>query len=282
MSWITLYTFQQTPPGMSSPGVIIVVSRDSTNPAHLDFTNLSGGGAPAQPPNGTYLGTVCAPGTFDQYTYFVSNTGSPYATFTVLHNSTYCGYSPPACDIYIKTFKVTPETNSSNNNGTVNMFAISSFPPITYSLSNVGGTFYETNDTGFFNNLPPDDYILNAGDANECTVFKDFTIAAFGTGGTNYKYRLKFTDVNNVNNWELKFLDQLNVYDPYVYPIDVTGSGPSPVIKTTGNQNEDKTNVIIPTVLDILLYYTGLDFNIDEFVTVPEQSWKIEFWLNGS
>lgn len=272
MAWVTLYSYQ------ADINTVRTISRDTADPTHLDFFDYTGSGAPPALPNGTRVGNIC--NGFDEYTYFSSTTGSPYATYTVLRNSTTCGYVPPACDIRVVTFAITPETNIHNNNGTANLFAASSFPIVNYQLND--GFSAITNTTGYFTGIVPGTYSILALDSNGCTVFRDFTIDAFGTGGTQFKYRLKFIDVNGLNNWELRFYDQRNVYDPYVYPLDITGSSGSPLVKTTANQDEDKTESILPTILDILLYYTGFDFVPNEFTSTPEQSWKVELWLNGA
>lgn len=270
---VTLYTFNKS-------GFLITVVRDSDYLNIIDYFSVPHPGPDTPQPPFTYIiSSACQSGTFDRYNYF-AQASPPYARAEIVHNSPTCGYVPPTCDIYIKTFKITPELDGGNNSATINVFAVSSFEPITYRLIKVGYPDV-TNTTGYFTGVTPGGYFVVAEDTNGCSVERDVTIHPFDTSQTHFKYRLKFIDTLSVNIWELRLLDMLNVYDSAVYPKDITGGEGSPVKVTTANQNEDKTESIIPTVLEATLRYTGEDFTPDEFISVPEKSWKVELYKNG-
>lgn len=271
MPAVTLYTFR-------SDGVhLITVYRDSDDPTFIDyFTNTVPGPVIPQPPDNQIVGRICKGTT--QYTYFVRTEGPPYAYQTNIPNSPACGYIPPACDITEKTFKKTDETASGANDGTVNLFATSSFPPITYTLVNTDTSEHTVNSTGYFTGLHPGNYSVSAQDANGCGLYEIFQIQPFSDHFTHYKYRLKFLSADGSLTWELRFLDMLNNYDNTLYPVDVIGLD-RPVQLKTADQNEDKTTGIVTSQLNIGLWFDhNSPFTIEEFALAPEQSWKIELY----
>lgn len=272
---VTLYTFYKG-------GNLYTVYRDDTDFTFIDyFTQPSPGHPDVGPPAGQIITIICAPGTTDKYTYTTS-ANVPYAAYTVEHNSTYCGYSPPACDIVQVTFQKTDETAAGANDGTVNYFASSSFPPITYYLKSLSLGVNINNSTGYFTGLhPANDYSISALDANGCGVDQFFQIIPFNAAlNTHFKYRMQFSSVDGKAQYELRFFDMKNSYLQSQYPVDITGAA-EPVVKKVVNTAEDKSVPVIPTSLDISLVYTNQDFQPEEFV-VPEKSWRVELWHNGA
>lgn len=276
MAYITLYTFYQPPAGIG-PGTLVTVIRDDTDPLFIDFYNTSAIGGPSQPPEGTIVAVTCQGTT--QYRYHVKTMVS-YATVEVIPNSTYCGYTPPTCDIFEKTFSKTDETNTGSNDGTANLFAVSSFTPITYFLFHLGGSLVASNTIGLFTGIAPGDYFIKAVDTNDCTVEQDFTILPYNPDLTRCKYRLQFDSILNGDVYRLDFLDQKHQYDPLIYPLYLTGTG-VPLTKTTANQSEDKTEPILATTLDVNLINNGI-FTIAEFATVNERTWFIQLFINDT
>lgn len=275
MAAVTLYTFTD------SAGNFITVFRDSDRLSLVDFFSTHTGGAETpQPPFGEVINYACQAGTFDRYDYS-SEAMAPYASFIIEHNSEFCGYVRPACDIYIKSFTKTDESTADNNNGTGNLFAVSSFGLITYTIFAVVGPFTETNTTGLFTALVPGDYYIIAVDSNECFVTQDFTIVEFDTSQTNWKWTLGFVAVDKFTNWQLRFYDLRNLYPTPEYPKPIQGTE-QPVVIKTDDPNEDKTTAICSKQLTINLWYNGQNFVPDEFYKVPEQSWRLELYKNGS
>lgn len=273
MAFITLYSFYKPGVGIGVPGELIAVITDDANPFYINFTTTLSGGGPTQPPEGTIISVKCQGTT--QYTYKVK-TALSYATVTALENSTYCGYTPPTCDIFEKSFSKTDETNVGANDGTGNMFAVSSFTPITYFLFHP--LEIASNTIGLFTGLEPGDYTIKAVDTNSCTVEQSFTIKAYDPSLTRCKYRLQFTSLLNQDIYRLDFLDQKHQYDPDIYPLYLTGTN-SPLIKTTANQSEDKTEPILATTLDINLINNAI-FQVDEFAKADERTWFMQLFKN--
>jgi len=272
MAYITLYSFY-TPPVGVGPGTLTTVIRDDTDPLFIDYYNTSAIGGPSKPTDGTVIAVTCQGTT--QYRYHVK-TLSPYATVEVLSNSPYCGYVPPTCDIFEKSFSKTDETNVAANDGTANMFAVSSYSPVTYFLYHLGGALVSSNSVGLFTGIAPGDYFIKAVDTNDCTIEQDFTIKAYDPDLTRCKYRLQFQSILDAVVYRLDFLDQKHQYDPAIYPLYLTGTG-SPLIKTTANQSEDKTEPILATTLDVNLINNGL-FVVDEFAKSDERTWFMQLF----
>ena len=273
MAFITLYSFYES-------GQIKIVIYDSDNPSYISHYEYPGtyDGSPPRPPDGTQVGGYyCQPGTFNRYTYKAKST-APYAYYEVLPNSSFCGYSPPACDIMEVSFTVTDETGIGANDGTVNMFATSSYGGIVYYLSN--GAPLDSNTTGYFTGLAPDEYIVDAIDSNFCVARASGVVEPFDTTKTHYKYRLEFAGIDSANDWELRLYDQRNNYDSELYPIDISGTE-SPVIIRMANDEEDKVTAIISKEVEINLWFTGLDFTTEEFTNAPERQWFCELYKNG-
>lgn len=279
MSFLLLYSWQV------DLHTLRQVYTDSINLDAIGFQDLTMTFPPSsQPGDGTNVANICNPnGNLDLYQYFSQGT-VPYVNFVIQHNSPTCGYIPPACDIFIKSFVKTDETDIGADNGTANLFAISSFSPIVYTLETFFGVIIATNSTGLFIGIAPGDYVVGAKDANGCSVSQNFTINPFTSALTHFKYRLKFKSVDNgintVDQWELRLLDVHHNYDATLFPIDITGTD-TPVKKKKEDPNEDKTTVICSTQLTIELHFTGDDFTPDEFKVV-EKSWKVELWRNGA
>jgi len=268
--FVTLYTFQST----EGSRPLITVMRSTLDPTYITFNSNTGSG-PSQPPVDTIVGIICQPGTFDRYTYKVQ-VAAPYAYYSVEHNSTFCGYVPPACDIREISFEVTDETNPGANDGTVNLFCTSSFAPITYFMSPPLPDPPQTNTTGYFTGLKPGtSYYINATDTNECNIHHDFVIRAFSDDYTHYKYRLQFPSANGEIEWELQLYDMRHAYLKTEYPKDVIG-GDDPVVYKIADPQEDKFTPIVCKQLDITLLFTGNDFTVEEFATAPEQTWYVQ------
>jgi len=273
MAYVTLYTFYKPPVGPGA-GTLYTVVRDDTDLTFIDFTTSTAVGGPSQPPEGTTISVVCEGTT--KYTYKVK-TNPSYATYETEGNSYYCGYTPPTCDIFIKSFKKTDETGVGANDGTANMFAVSSYPPITYFLYDHLGTLITSNTVGLFTGLAPGDYSIKAVDANPCTVEQFFTIVAYDPSLTRCKYRLQFKSILGGITYRLDFLDQKHQYDPALYPIYLEGTD-TPIKKTTANPNEDKTEPILATTVDINIWHTGI-FNVDtEFAKADERTWFMKLF----
>jgi len=267
---VTLYTYAP------SLGVIRTVYRLDDTPTTINYSDM-GGFAPPQPPVDTTISIICAPGTFDEYTYKVK-TNPPYAYYTKVSNSSHCGYTPPTCDISISSFFKTDETDAGANDGTANLFCVSTYAPITYYLIHVilpSEVIVATNTTGYFTNIPPGNYRILAEDTNSCQINKPFTIIAFSSDYTHYKYRLQFPNKDNSMIWELQLYDMRNAYLKTDYPKDVEGNE-DPVVWTRQDQEEDKISPIITHQLDIGLLYDGTLFTIEEFATAPEQTWYVQ------
>lgn len=270
MAYVTLYSFYKPPVGIG-PGTLYTVIRDDTDLYFIDFYTTSTLGGPTQPPEGTVISVVCQGTT--KYTYKVK-TNPSYATVTSEANSIYCGYTPPTCDIFEKSFTKTDETNTGANDGTANMFAVSSFAPITYYL--LHPLEIASNTIGLFTGLAPGDYSIKAVDSNNCSIIHSFTINAFDPSLTRCKYRVQFTDVLQGVTWRLDFLDQKHTYDPDLYPIYLTGTD-SPIIYGKANQNEDKTEPIISKQLQINVIQDGT-FEVDEFAQANERTWFMKLY----
>lgn len=256
--------------------VLRTVIYDSDNPSYISYNDHGAAGSVPQPPPTAVLGVHCF--GVDQYSYR-SQTSPPYANAVVLRNTRECGYVPPTCDIIIISTDKTDETASGANNGTANFFCSSSFPPITYYLWH-GAGLITSNTTGYFTGLAPDDYFINAFDANDCKQIFTFTIQPFDTSKTHYKYRLLFKSKDGLTQFELRLFDMRNNYDGSLYPKDISGMD-SPVKLKTSDPNEDKTTSIISSNLTVDLWYTGLDFTPEEFTSVPEQSWFVQLVMPG-
>lgn len=273
---VTLYTYS---PFLNTLRTVYRLDDDPTTINYSDFSPAFG---PDQPPEDTVISIICQPGTFDEYTYRVKS-NPPYAYFTKIANSSHCGYTPPTCDISQSSFFKTDETNTGANDGTANLFCISTYAPITYYLIHVilpSEVIIATNTTGYFTNIPPGDYRILAQDTNSCQLSKSFTIIAFSTDYTHYKYRLQFPNKDNSMTWELQLYDMKNAYLKTQYPKDVEG-GADPVIWTRQDQNEDKFSPIITHQLAISLLYDSTLFTVEEFALVPEQTWYVQLVSGG-
>lgn len=262
---ITLYVFQ------NGPGLITQVFTDSDNLELIDAENFAGDGAPSKPSDGTIVNSQCDGTT--RYTYR-STAFNPYATYEREFNSPYCGGTPPTCDIFVATFVVTDETDVDENNGTINMFAVSSFGGITYTAVKSGTTDPILSDTGLFTDLEPGIYFVTARDANGCQVERDGEVHAFSDDYTHQKYRLQFNNVNSLDIWIVYFYDMNNNYLKTDYPIDIGGTD-VPILLTQEDQNEDKATAIISKSLDINLWYDATTFTTDEFTLAQERQWFI-------
>jgi len=148
---VTLYTYSP------SLGVIRTVYRLDDTPTTINYSDM-GGSAPPQPPADQIISIICQPGTFNQYTYRV-RIGPPYAYYELTPNSSYCGYTPPVCDLSKVSFSKTDETDIGADDGTANLFCTTSYPPITYFLATnppVGPqVIIQTNTTGYFTGIAP-------------------------------------------------------------------------------------------------------------------------------
>lgn len=276
MSFPTLYSYNP------SPSILRTVKRSTEDPNYVTYSDffIGGGGSTPQPPVGTIVSIICAPDTFDQYTYRVQ-AGPPYAYATKQANSIYCGYVKPTCDIAKVNFTTTDETDSGANDGTANLFCTSSFAPITYTLRVVLGPDLASNTTGYFTGLAPaNNYRIDAVDTNACAFSQDFVILPFDSTKTHFKYRLKFNSRDGLTPFELQLYDMRHSYDATLFPKDITGTG-IPVSYKQSDPNEDKTTAIVSANLTINLIYTGLDFTPAEFSNVPEQSWYIVLEMGG-
>lgn len=276
MSKVLIYSFQRTPSSRAN------VYYDSDNPTVITFDSTSSTGTPSQPPGDIPLASACQPGTTNLLKYY-SLVDAPYAKYVATPNSTMCGYTPPACDIQQKDFTVTDETAIGANNGTINFFAVSSYMPITYYIT--GPDVGRNNKTGYFTNLPPNDYSLSAIDANGCVIQQYGTVHAFDNTKTHYKYRLGFQsndtpEINSVS-WEVRFYDRINNYDNTEYPKDLEGSA-TPLKWTQQLDNEEKESAIAVKTLDIEIIYDGTTFTTNEFSLSEETSWYVEVYKNGS
>lgn len=276
MAFVTLYSYQV------STYIIRTVITDTDNPTYINYYDVSGTGAGSAPSPGVQVGApYCMTGTYDKYVYRAS-ASSPYATYDLEHNSPYCGYVAPSCDMVERVFTVTDETDTGANDGTVNMFVVSSFAGIIYYLFNADLSVNLSNTTGYFTALAPDTYTVRAQDSNGCSIVETAIVNPFDdTIYTHYKYRLKFSDVNDLVDWEVRMFDKRNNYPNSVYPIDLDG-GESPLIITQGNQDEDKTTPIISKNAKIQLWFYGETFTINEFALAPEKQWKIEVYKNAA
>lgn len=216
---------------------------------------------------GEVLGFTCNGTTKITYKF----TGAPPYTFSETEeNSPSCGYTPIVCDINFPSSPITTDCSPADNDGTVKAFAIGSYSPITYTLGLISNT------TGYFTGLVPNTYLIVASDPNGCSIGINFTIHAYASPLTRYKYRLAFASVKEQIGYELKFLDQKHQYDASVYPLDITGTD-SPISYKKTNTNEDKTEAIIASSLTINAYVNGI-FDPAEFANSQEQDWKIEMW----
>lgn len=224
---------------------------------------------------GQFLGAACNGTT--KVSYYFSFDAVHFVTVTTEENSTSCGYVPDVCDLAFPYAPVTTnETVTDANDGTVIAFATTSALPISYVLNGS-----ETNETGYFTGLEPGEHTIVATDGRGCTEFVTFTIyPAEDETLTRYKYRLRFTSVLTGEDFELKFLDQQNQWPIDEYPKDLTGTA-SPIIRKTGNPNEDKTECFCPSSLRINIIFDAETFTVIEFADATERDWKIELYKNG-
>lgn len=276
MASIALYSWR------IATNVLRTVYRDSDNLALITFsTTATIGPAEAQPPTDVPVGSACQAGTFNRYNYYPQAL-SPYASYTIEPNSTYCGYIPIPCDIAVRDFVITDETDPGLNDGTINIFATSSYPITLYHLQNAANTFFAENTTGFFENLVPDTYKVYAQDSRGCATADQIGIVhPFTEDYTHFKYRLQFDAINSTDVWELRLIDRNNNYLKTEYPKDVYGTD-SPVLSTQENSDEDKTTAIISRNLDINLIYDGEIFTTAEFTLAKERQWKVELYRNDA
>lgn len=202
--------------------------------------------------------------------------GTPYSTTEYQENAPLCGYVTDVCDIFLPyPIAITNETFPGENDGTVKVFAVSSFEPIQYFL-----TGYPTSSTGYFTDVPPGTYTWVARDNKGCQLTGSVTVEPATIEGTRYKYRLAFDAVKEQSSYELKFLDQKHIYPIADYPKDLIGTD-IPIMKKETNSNEDKTEAICPSSLSINIYYDGETFSVLEFANAAERDWKIELYKNG-
>jgi hypothetical protein len=271
MAFSTIYTF-------FSGTQQIQVIRSDDDPTYISYNVLGPTGAPNnQPPEGQTMQVICS--GYDQYTYKAKNF-IPYATFSVIPNSGSCGYTPPACDIYVQSFVVTDETAPDANDGTVNMFAISSYGGIVYYLYGSGTGLLASNTTGYFTGLAPDTYTVDAIDANPCEVQGIGTVQPFDdTTLTHYKYKMEFTSANGTITWQVRLYDMLNNYLKTDYPKEVDGAEAS-LILSQRNQEEDKTSAIVSKTASIVLLFDGDIFTTEEFTDAIERQWYVEVYNN--
>lgn len=270
MPQVTLYSYYP------SPLILRTVFRDVDDPTYINYNDFASVGTPSTP--GTTIVSVICVGV-DQYTYRMSPL-SPFATLSILSNAIECGYVRPTCDISIASFSKTDETVTDADNGTANLFCVSTYSPITYFLIRVGVGTIDSNNTGYFTGIAPADYIIKAVDTNACEQAQPFTILPYSVYLTHFKYRLKFLSADGLVQWELRLFDMLHNYDVLTYPLDITGTE-DPVVYKIADQNEDKVSPIVSSQLQISLSYTGDDFTPDEFTLSPEKSWRVELMNNG-
>lgn len=275
MSRVAIYSWR------IATNTLRTVFRDSDNLSLVTFDTFSTTGpAEAQPPSDISVGSACQPGTFNRYTYYPLSS-PPYASFVMEPNSMYCGYIPTPCNIVVRDFVVTDETDPGANDGSINIFATSSYEITRYQLINQDGTISLDNTTGFFDNLPPDTYTVYAMDARGCSTPDQFGVVhPFTEDYTHYKYRLQFQAINSNDIWECRLIDRNNNYLKTEYPKDVYGTE-SPVVSRQDNSDEDKTTAVISRNLEINLIYDGLIFTTDEFTLSKERQWKVELYRNG-
>lgn len=271
---ITFYSFQL------DPFTHVQVIGDSDDLDYIDHINTVVSGTPGGPGVGTIVNIRCQPGTTNKYTYRVI-ADSPYAAAEIEYNSTYCGGTPPVCDLAIVTFSHTDETDTDANNGTINMFATSSHTPIEYLLLKTDGPGSWTNSTGYFTGLEPGPYYERATDANGCFDFRTADILPFDDSlYTHYKYRLKFPSVLDGAIWEVAIYDMYNNYLLADYPKDVTGTE-IPLLLKQEDPQEDKQTPIISKNITVNLLYDGLTFTTNEFTLAQERQWFIEVTRSG-
>lgn len=228
-----------------------------------------------QPPYPTYapfdqVGNSRCNGTTE--TRYVFKSELPYASYQQIINSPTCGYIPPVCDLTFSSLAHTDETNTSANDGTVNIFYISSHLPIHYYLI---GSGYD-NLTGYFTNVPPGTYQILTQDAIGCQDRINVTVNAFNSSLTREKYRLGFKTLKNIEEYQLSFLYQKAQFDPLLYPKYLTGTD-IPVKYKKTNSNEDKTEAFIPSSLEINVLVNNI-FSVSEFSNAQERDWKIELY----
>jgi len=269
--FVTLYSFAQS-------GNLYSVYYDTDNPTYINY-NLIGTYVGTLPPPtaGTQVGAPYCLGT-DKYVY-KAQIAIPYANYTLELNSPYCGYTPPACDIVEVSYSVTDETDIVANNGSVNMFAVSSFGGIIYYLFNADLSVDLSNTTGYFTNLAPDTYTIKAQDLNGCSVQETAIVSPFDNTKTHYKYRLLTPNIDGTITWECRLLDMRNNYLIADYPIDLKG-GETPIYISQKLNEEDKTSAFAVKTVDIQLHYDQT-FATDEFNLAQERQWKCELYKNG-
>jgi hypothetical protein len=271
MPYVTIYSYQV------NPTTIRTVIRDTGNPTFIDFNDTYGMGAGSQPSEAATLAQSCAGTTLYRYHAKIA---SPYGQVEIIPNSPICGYTPPPCDITEKTFVVTDQTEIGINDGTVNLFATSSFTGIVYYLFNADLSVNLSNTTGYFTGLPPDTYTVRAQDSNGCSIVETATVQPYDSTKTHFKYRLQFTGANGFPQWELRLYDTKNNYNNALYPVDITGAEKAVVIKQ-GDSNEDKTTSIISKSLEINLNCDGDIITTDEFALAPERQWRVELYKDA-
>lgn len=274
MALVTIYSFQL------NSFTRVTVQRDDTNPTVFDsFNTTTPSTTPGHPPPDIMVSSACYGTT--RYKYYWRD-GNPYVRYETEVNSTICGFIPPACDIELKSLVITDETEEDANDGTINMFAVSSFNPITYYLQSPALGYNENNLIGYFTGLSPaTDYSMSAIDAHGCVVLRvPLTVLPFDNTKTHYKYRLKFKSVINNIDWELRLFDLRNNYDETQYPKDLEGMD-SPVVIKQANQEEDKTATIVSKTLEINLLFDGVSFTTDEFTLADPYKWFVEYYMNG-
>ena len=88
----------------------------------------------------------------------------------------------PACDLRVDPLIVSNESAPGANDGTLMVSAVSTYTPITFTLS---GPVNAMNGTGSFTSLPPGNYSIQVADVNvtsPCIVDSTFSIQAFDCG----------------------------------------------------------------------------------------------------
>lgn len=264
---------------------IYTVSRDTDNFSLITVVEQVQFGNPGLPDKSAYTdgdnisSPVCY--GYDKITYKFQ-TASPYSYPDPEYNSPFCEFPTTPCDIaFFGIPIVTHETGPSADDGSVQVFATSSrTPSIQYRISNISGTFVETNTIGKFYNLPPQLYEVLASEVGDvtCAVGIQVNVNAYDPTLTNYKYRIQFDSLQG-RTVEVRLIDTNNLYPIADYPIDLIGTD-KPLQYQKELTNEDKTSHFATATLSMTPYYDG-SFTIDEFSRAPEEAWRVEMYYDS-